>query len=174
MSDPKASVEFVTFWGLHARQVFSYVYSLVGNRNDADDVFQETCITLIEKFEDFDPATSFSAWACRVAYFKSLNHLQSRRSHAHLDAEVLEAIDGTLRRSVLEDDFRFEALAECLSQLPAKDRDIIDLRYRKELPVEAVARKIGRTASAVYKSLSRIHTSLRECVRHRLGGRARS
>lgn len=165
---PQQPLEFVALWSAHARQVYSYIFSLVANCNDADDVFQEASITLMQKFGEFDPATSFSAWACRVAYFKSLSHLKLRHPFEHLDEQLLDAIEETARRSSLEDDSRFEALGKCLSLLPPKDRQLVEMRYRKELTVEALAAKAGRNVSGVYKSLARIHDALLECIRRRL------
>ena len=168
MSSAEKPLEFVTLWSLHARQVYSYIYSLVANCNDADDVFQETSITLMQKFADFQPNTSFSAWACRVAYFKSLDLLKRRRPFEHLDEELLEAIEEDVRRSAFETEPRFEALGHCLSLLSQKDRQLIDVRYNRELPVEAIAKKLDRNPSGVYKSLTRIHDMLLECIRRKL------
>ena len=43
--------------------MYGYIFSLVRNRADAEDLLQETSITLREKFEQFDPETDFIPWA---------------------------------------------------------------------------------------------------------------
>src|SRR5262245_28464343 len=91
-------VEFVTLWSAHSRRVYAYIYSLVANWSDADDIFQETSIVLMQKFQEFEPGTSFFAWACRVAYNKVLVHLKNRKSHEHIDERLLELIHDEAER----------------------------------------------------------------------------
>jgi len=40
---------------------------------------QETCLTLWEKYDEYDPATPFCAWAFTVARFKVLSHVDRTR-----------------------------------------------------------------------------------------------
>jgi RNA polymerase sigma-70 factor (ECF subfamily) len=168
MTPSQQPLEFVALWSAHSRQMYSYIYSLVPNCTDADDVFQETSVTLMQKFDEFDPASSFSAWACRVAYFKVLSLLKKRRPFEHLDDEFLEAIETTVRQSSFEAEPRFDALSHCLEQLSPKDRKLIEARYHQDMAVEVVAQKLSRNPSGVYKSLTRIHDALLECIRRRL------
>ena len=161
-------VEFVALWSEHSREVYAYIYALVFNSTDADDIFQETSITLFQKFHEFEPGTNFVGWAFRVAYHKVLQFLDRRRLLEHVDERLLEAIEeGAQRTSVLSES-RFSALTECLGKLSAKDQKLIRLRYQKSASVKTVAEKIGRSAAMVYKSLARVHDSLLDCVRRRL------
>ena len=54
-------------------RMYGYIFSLVRNRADAEDLLQETSITLWEKFDQFDPETDFIPWAFRVALWKVKN-----------------------------------------------------------------------------------------------------
>lgn len=168
MSRDAKPLEFVTLWSAHSRQVYSYIYSLIPDCNDADDIFQETTITLLEKFAEFDPASSFSAWACRVAYYKSLSFLKSRPKFEFLDDKLLDALEPLMRQSAFESDGRFDALGHCMSLLPPDDRKMVQLRYIQELSVKEVAERMGRDRSGIYKSLSRIHDVLLNCIRQKL------
>jgi predicted transcriptional regulator len=42
------------------------------------------------------------------------------------------------------------------------------LRYHRSATVEAIAGQTGRTTSAVYKALSRIHETLLDCIARKL------
>ena len=53
----------------HQRQIFSYIYTLVPNRPDAEDLLQETSLVICEKFREFEVGTDFVAWACQIAYW---------------------------------------------------------------------------------------------------------
>ena len=47
----------------HQRQIFGYIYTLVPNRADAEDILQETSLVICEKFDEFKEGTDFVAWA---------------------------------------------------------------------------------------------------------------
>ena len=44
-------------------RIKSFIFSLVPNTSDADDVMQETSRIIWEKFEEFEVGTNFLAWA---------------------------------------------------------------------------------------------------------------
>ena len=54
----------------HQRRIFGYIYTLVPDRHDAEDILQETSVVVCEKFEQFQPGTDFVAWACQIAYWE--------------------------------------------------------------------------------------------------------
>ena len=47
----------------HQRRIFSYIYTLVPDRTDAEDLLQEASLIICEKFDDFEVGTDFVAWA---------------------------------------------------------------------------------------------------------------
>ncbi len=70
--------EFASRLARHQTQLFGYIYSLVRDLDDADDLFQQTSLVLWDKFDQFDPSRSFVGWACGVARFEVLNFLRTR------------------------------------------------------------------------------------------------
>jgi RNA polymerase sigma-70 factor (ECF subfamily) len=162
------SAEFVTLWSEHSRIVYAYIYSLVFHAADADDIFQETSLTLFQKFDEFELGTNFQAWAYSVARNKVSQFRERGRLHESVDEELLEAIDESARTQIDLSGPRFAALRKCIARLSAKDQKLIKLRYERGAKVADVGEKVGRTAGAIYKSLTRIHDLLLECVRRRL------
>lgn len=157
--------QFVIQWTQHARSVFAYLLSIVGNRADAEELLQETSTLAWEKFDTFEPGTHFAAWACRIAHYKVLEFRRSKhRDVQFLSDSVLEAVNEIIQRDRDELDSRRDALAACVQKLRPQDRELIRLRYREEGSVGSVAAAVGRSTSAVYKSLTRIHDSLFDCV----------
>lgn len=168
MAELPQSAEFLALWSKHSKQIYAYIYSLVFNGPDADDVFQETSLILLQKFDEFEPGTNFTAWACRVAYLKVLKLLEHRHAPEFLDERLLEVLDQETHHSADDLDARIAALTQCLTRLNPRDRELITQRYEVGSTIDSLARKIGRSSSLVYKSLARIHDSLLECVRRRL------
>jgi RNA polymerase sigma-70 factor (ECF subfamily) len=82
---------------LHQGQLHGYILALLGNRADADDLFQATSLVLWRKFDTFQPGTSFFAWARRTAEFEVLNFVKRQdRSHfVSFREELLDALAAT-------------------------------------------------------------------------------
>src|SRR4051812_7359070 len=73
----------------HQTQIFGFIYSLVRDFDDADDVFQQTGLVLWRKYDQFDPSRSFVAWACGVARLEAANFLRARsRERRHFSDEL--------------------------------------------------------------------------------------
>ena len=104
-SDRKA--EFAEQLARHQSQLFGYIYSLVRDLDDADDLFQQTSLVLWDKFDQFDPSRSFVDWACGVARYEVLNFLRARSRNRlyfsdELNLALIEAQE-TLEQERLEE-----------------------------------------------------------------------
>src|SRR5215212_9094402 len=155
----------------HQRRVFSYIYVLVPNRSDADDLLQETSLVICEKFHEFTPGTDFVAWACQIAYWRVRYSRQKfARSKVVFDQEIVDVVAQAASDMTQELDERHEALSRCLAQLHPRDRDLLIARYEPGGGVEEAARRTGRTVTTAYKALARLRKLLLDCVTTRLAG----
>ncbi|MBN2215975.1 MAG: sigma-70 family RNA polymerase sigma factor [Pirellulales bacterium] len=145
--------------------MYAYILSLVANRADADELFQDVSMTLWTKFDQFAPGTCFRAWACQVAFNKVRTFQQLRRHKTLLcTEEALEMVDRVVLEGAGKLDVQHDALAHCLDKLHPRDRDLIERRYQQDAPPKTVAQQVGRSVTAVYKALTRIHNALFDCI----------
>ena len=157
----------------HQRQIFSYIYVLVPNRSDAEDLLQETSLVICEKFHEFREGTDFVAWACQIAYWRVRYSRQKfARSKVVFDQEILDVVAQTASSMTDELDERHEALAHCLQRLHPRDRELLIARYEPGGTVDEAARRSGRTLKTAYKALARLRKLLLDCVSTRLAGAA--
>src|SRR5436190_157141 len=99
----------------HQRQIFAYIYTLVPDRHDAEDLLQETSVVICEKFDEFTPGTDFVAWACQIAWWRVRYSRQKfARAKVIFDDEVLESVAHTAATLREELDERHEARAAAL------------------------------------------------------------
>src|SRR5437764_15436959 len=106
----------------HQRQIFSYIYVLVPNRADAEDLLQETSLLICEKFHEFKEGTDFVAWASQIAYWRVRYSRQKfARSKVVFDQEIVDVLAQTASSMADELDDRHEALGRCLQQLHPRD-----------------------------------------------------
>jgi RNA polymerase sigma-70 factor (ECF subfamily) len=166
VSDVKA--EFATRLRRHQTQLFGYIYSLVRDLDDADDLFQQTSLVLWDKYEMFDPSKSFLAWACGVARFEVSNFLRSRsRQRLHFSDDLaMILIDAHEEQEVDAESLegRRNALASCMSKLRQRDQELLDACYGRSARIPDVAHDCGRSTQSIHNSLRRIRRVLFECV----------
>ncbi|MEN1680545.1 MAG: sigma-70 family RNA polymerase sigma factor [Planctomycetota bacterium] len=156
---------FLQLYTANQHRVLGYLLTLTGDRNVAEDLLQETAVTVFTKFSDFKPGTDFAAWACQVAYWKVMNHRRSvARSKTFLSDELLERLAERTVEIGPTLDARRKALDACLQRLDDRDRAFLMARYQPDGSVALAAQQAGRTTAATYKALTRLRQALRDCV----------
>lgn len=150
----------------------AFIGAAVRDAATREDVFQEVAMILWKKFELYDPARPFGAWARGIAIRKILEdrRLQGRLPES-CTAETLDALAHGFVADEAESPWqdRERALNHCLEQLPERSARIIRDRYTHSLPIEAIAAGANLSVEALYQTLSRLRRQLRDCVQRRLG-----
>ena len=169
MIDPKRYEEFADLIELSTSRVLSYLHALLLNWNDAEDVFQETCLVLWQKFDEFRPGTSFVAWALRVAQHKAMNFQQKQTRYMAFtaslrDALMVEFADQSAEAAAAS----LAALAGCMDKLTQSDQRMVKLSYVEDVPIRQIADAMGRSPESVHNSLLRIRSWLLDCIHRKL------
>lgn len=146
-----------------------YVFSLLGDHSRAADVLQETNLVLWRKIEEFQPDKPFLPWALTIARFQVLAHLRDKnRDRMLLDAELAETLSAEAERQISQVDSVREALRPCLQLLTAGNRELIERRYFRDMPVTDLAESVDRTVGSVKVALLRIRRQLADCMQKRI------
>jgi len=175
--------QLVALLARHQRQLLRYIHALVPQVQDAEDILQETCGVICEKFDTFRPTPAgiagqgddgaFMAWACEIAWWRvRAARTAFARSKVCFNDDVLALVAETALALQQEEDRRGEALEQCMKKLPTRDRELIEARYEEGGSVEDAAVRNGRSLEAAYKALARIRRVLYECVSRQTTGAA--
>lgn len=143
----------------------SYLFSLLRNGADADDVFQEVSLVLWERFGDYDRGHPFLNWAFGIARNHAARWRRAvPRARAWLPPEVEEKLAATYAE--IEDELapRRAALRDCVNRLGAQARELLSLRYEKVLSLQQIADTRGMSLNAVNKALGKIRKALSDCT----------
>ena len=153
----------------HQSQLYAYIFALVRNREDAEDLFQSVCVVLWRRFESFEPNSSFFSWARQTALFVLRNSLKRKPRPACVSEELLDALAETAvdTRSDTTDAY-LAALKRCKQKLSALDEQLLDLRYVEDLSTRQIADQTGRPQQGVCNSLMRIRRWLYDCIQMEL------
>jgi RNA polymerase sigma-70 factor (ECF subfamily) len=170
MHETKDAGAFVRLLVSHQLRLYAYILSAVPNYSDADDVMQETSIALWEMFDQYRPDSDFGAWARSVARYRVLKYRERRaRSPLPADDQLLEQRSNRVFDEKGELEARRVALAGCVRKLPPRDQQLLALSYSpKYRTLKQAAEAVGRSVSAVYKAVARIHRVLSSCAERTL------
>ncbi len=111
----------------YMRRAFAVAYRLLGNREDAEDLVQETFLAVLQKIDAFQPGRAFSPWFFRILVNRGLN---ARKARAVRTTE--EIPDGTAaggcspERSAERAELRGRLFA-AMARLPERQRVIVEL-----------------------------------------------
>ena len=138
----------------YSKTVYKIAYSIVQNRSDADDVFQNVFLKYIRKHPSFNDETHEKAWFIRV----TVNAAKSYVTQAWY--KKAEAFDEQLAYAQTEKpDLDF-----ALKQLNPRERAIICLFYYEGYKTDEIARLMGMTSPAVRTALSRSRNKLKKIL----------
>src|SRR5947209_10566387 len=117
--DPAAAQQrFLSLFLGSEREVFRYVAALAPNVTDAEDIVQQTALSLWEKFDAYDPRQPFTPWACRFALNKAKQWIERRkRWQALLDGGLADELAQRREELRPELETRLRHLEGCLAKL---------------------------------------------------------
>ena len=146
-------------------RLINYFYRSTGNRNDAEDLAQETFLDLYRAAPRYQSTHSFKAFLFTLARRRLIDSYRKkvRRPLSFIDPAdriLQEQPDRTNRTREIE-----EAFHRALLALPDKQRQAILLLQQQELSYEEIAEIMGGRVSAVKSWIHRARMHLREALK---------
>jgi len=170
----------------HASRVYGLALRIVGGRHDAEEVVQQTFLSVIEKLGGFRKEARFSTWLTRIATNQALELLRrrTRRQTVPLSEDGLENYEDELPHPKFIAQWREtpdeiaarhetrELLEQALEDLDEKYRLVFVLRDIEGLSTAETAETLGITPSNVKVRLLRARLMLRERLTRQFGDEA--
>ncbi|MBI5092707.1 MAG: sigma-70 family RNA polymerase sigma factor [Candidatus Hydrogenedentes bacterium] len=161
--DPAAFGRLVNHY---APRIYAHLYRLVGNREEAEDLAQESFLRAFRALDRFDAARPFRTWLYTIATNAGLNALRSRRRRGEsvpLD-DAFSLSDAKIEEAwqALEREERAEHVARAIEKLPARSALLVHLHYREEMSLREAGEIVGMSEGAAKVALLRARRSLRE------------
>ncbi len=144
--------EFQKFYQEHLGQIYRYVYSRVGNREEAEDLTSQIFIKAVRGIDRERGALSMQHWLFQVARTTIADYwrVHYRVSVSSLD-ELLEAgWEGPAEEAVTLESVRpEERVRRILQALPEHYREVLTCRFLLNLSIRDTAQKMGLTEANV-------------------------
>jgi RNA polymerase sigma-70 factor (ECF subfamily) len=152
-------------------RLVNYLFRLLRNVDDAQDLAQEVLVKVYQVLDRYDPQYRFSTWLFRVAQNAAIDQIRRRRLKVvslRQDDEEGEGRDWDLPSpergpyGELRNRERGDAIQEAIDSLPWEYRELILLRHFGELPYEEIAQLKGMPLGTVKNKLFRGRQMLKE------------
>jgi len=162
------SDEFLTRMSPCQSRLFGYLYSLLHNLDDTEDVLQQAVLAMWAHFDEYDRDRPFLPWSMGFAKQTVLNHLRSKRRSRVVFSEELVLLMAESNVPAEEGDdspaLYHDALVRCMDRLSPTDRDLIRLCYFEKCSIKSAAERLGRAPQSICNSLRRIRGVLFDCI----------
>lgn len=151
--------------------VFSIIYRMLGQYQEAEDVSQEVFITVYQKLYQFDTDKKFGPWIHKIAVNTAISYLRKNRKVITLNFDEtyiqndhfpsLHIVDPelTIERKELRED-----IEEAIKELSENYKLVIILRYQLELSNQEIADTLGISKENVEVRIHRARKALRKIL----------
>src|SRR5438445_6147760 len=154
-------------------QLYNFAHWLTQNREDAEDLVQETYVKSLKGFSSFQLGTNFRAWIYRILRNTFLTSRAGLRVTMTVPLDPEEdgpelAIESDTPETILFERANRELLQGAIDELPVYFREILLLCEVEEMSYQEIAETLSVPIGTVMSRLSRARKTLRDRLRPQL------
>jgi RNA polymerase sigma-70 factor (ECF subfamily) len=156
----------------YQKKLFTYIFHLVGNRDETEDILQNVFSKTFKNIEHFDTSRKFSSWIYRIAHNEAVNYLKRRSKRYTVSWDDVstskDKLDTATNEELPEDKFGHQEIkAEidgALNLLPKKYQQVLKLRYFQEYSYDTISGILNKPVNTVGTLINRAKKKLLEVV----------
>ncbi len=147
-------------------KLYWHIRRFVANHDDAHDIIQNVFVKVWQHLETFRGESRLHTWIYTIATNESLTFVKknSQRLHTSLEDEPIQKINAIKSEVQFDGNKIQNALAEALTILPERQRQVFEMRYYEELPYENIAQILGVSVGALKASYHHAVKKLEEKI----------
>lgn len=136
----------------HQSRVFSYICTIVKNRDIADDIFQETFIKAITTIRQgrYSETGKFASWITRIAHNLIIDFYRQDKSDTTVssDDETMDILNSKDLTEGNIEDFLVDSqinkdIHRIIGALPESQREVLDMRFFRDMSFKEIAEATG-------------------------------
>ena len=153
-------------------RLYNFAHWLTRNREEAEDLVQETYVKALKGFSSFEPGTNFKAWIFRIlrnTFLTSRTGLKAATVPLDLqDNDAALPVENGTPETILIDRTSERIMQEAIAELPVPFREILLLCEVEEMSYQDIAATLAIPIGTVMSRLSRARRALRSTVKEKL------
>lgn len=160
---------FSELYHRHAKCVYNSIHRIVAHTAEAEDILQETFLTVYHDIEKLNHIIHIEAWIKRIAINKAISHLRKQKisftEFSFLDMEAESEYDVN-ENEIFEN--KVEDIRNSIKNLPQGYKTIVNLYLFEQISQEEIARMLGLSHTTVrtqyHRAKKKILLSLKDKV----------
>jgi RNA polymerase sigma-70 factor, ECF subfamily len=155
--------EIKQLYDQYHNEIFVYIFIMLGERQQARDLMQETFVKAFVNIENFRGDANPKTWLYRIARNLTIDYQRRKKLSTYMkDYFTLNKVEQRTPEEIIELGESVHLLYQALSKLKKEYRDVIILRKIKELSIKETAAILLWKESRVKTNLRRGLEALRE------------
>ncbi len=149
-------------------EIFSFVFNMLGNYDDTEDLLQEIFMKTFNKLKTYNPnKSSFRTWLYRIASNHTINYLKSsaykKQSNQEVEVNLLKGTED-IEKELIKDQQIEEIIKVMKRKLSVKHQKILILHYFSGLNVKEISETLEIPDKTIYKALKTSIEKIKEEV----------
>lgn len=151
--------------------VYSFVYRIVGDTSDADDITQETFVKVWKNLSKYDKNKSFKSWLFTIAHNTAVDWLRKKKSivfSSFEDDEGKNYFENSLpdpeplADEIFSKNEEVSSVKKYILELPSFYQEVLFLYYDQDMTFEEIGNILGKSLNTVKSQHRRAILKLKE------------
>lgn len=153
--------------------VFSIALKVLRNREDAEEMAQESFIKAFKSLHTFKGTAKFSTWLYRITYNTCISEVRKKKHH-FVSTSDIEIKDETeeINLDGIPAEHRAECIKNAMKKLPEEEYTLVLLYYFKDQSIEEISKVCNLSESntkvKLFRARKKLYTILKEMMKEEL------
>lgn len=160
---------FTELYQKYARRIYNSIHRIVSHTAEAEDILQETFLTVFKEIDKLSNVLNFEAWVKRIAINRAISHLRKKKiEFSDLEGTEIEAEkEYDVRENELFET-QVEDVRKSIEDLPQGYKTIVCLYLFENIPQEEIGAMLGISHNTVrtqyHRAKKRVLLSLKDKI----------
>ena len=148
----------------YGKRLYGLCMTLCADKHEADDLYQDTWVKVLKRFDTYDPSRDFEPWLTRLCVNTYRDRLRRLSRSPFLNFSSNETKEAFLLTATAPEKEDYSDLYAAIDQLPEKLRLTIVLFYFQDMDIEKTAQTLGIPTGTVKSRLHKARIQLKEVL----------
>ena len=148
----------------YGKRLYGLCMTLCADKHEADDLYQDTWVKVLKRFDTYDPSRDFEPWLTRLCVNTYRDRLRRLSRSPFLNFSSNETKEAFLLTATAPEKEDYSDLYAAIDQLPEKLRLTIILFYFQDMDIEKTAQTLGILTGTVKSRLHKARIQLKEVL----------
>ncbi len=157
---PDSKTSFALLVQQHQAKLCNFIYRYTRNRQDAEDLTQDTFVKAFKNFHRYDSKYAFTSWLYTIARRTVFNHYRRAKKIEPMEFDVVD--DGQTPDARAEQTDQQESIWQSAKSLKKPYQEALILKYVEDLSISEIAQVMNKTQTNVKIMLFRARNQLKK------------